>query len=77
MNRLVKFRKRIIKKRYKKNKVYNYKYYFLGFPARINKKIEMVMNKDFEIIDFTYEKENKKEYVHITLSRDITDESVP
>jgi hypothetical protein len=68
---------RLMKKRYKKNKVYHYKYYFLGFPSKINKKIEMEMNKDFEIIDFTCEKKNKKEYVHITLSRDITDEPVP
>jgi hypothetical protein len=65
---------RLMKKRYKKNKVYRYKYYFLGFPAKVNKKIELQMNKDFDLDGFTYEEKNKKEFVHITLSRDASNE---
>jgi hypothetical protein len=68
---MVRFQVRLIKKRYKKNKEYLYKYYWMGFPAKINEKIQPNMGKDFELDDFTTKKTAKKEFLNITLSRDI------
>jgi hypothetical protein len=41
----------------------------LGFPARLNEKIEPHTNKDFEIDDFTYNETAKQEIINITLTR--------
>ena len=68
--KLVKFRVRGMKKRYKK-KEYRYKHYFLDFPAKLNEKIEPHLSKDFEMDEFTAKEKNRKEIISITLSRDI------
>jgi hypothetical protein len=61
-----------MKKRYKKEKEYRYKHYSLGFPVRINEKIEPHMNKDFEIDDIAAIETTKKEIINITLTREQT-----
>jgi hypothetical protein len=58
-----------MKKRYKKKKEYRYKHYSLGFPARLNEKIEPHTNKNFEVDDFTYRKTAEQEIINITLTR--------
>ncbi len=60
-----------MKKRYKR-KEYRYQRHFLGFPARLNRKIEPLSGKDFEIEEFATKETDKKEIVNITLSRDKT-----
>ena len=67
---MVKFQVRWMKKRYQKKKEYRYKHYSLGFPVRLNEKIEPNLNKDFEIGDFTTKETAKKEIINIPLSRD-------
>ena len=66
---MVKFQVRWMKKRYKKKKEYCYKHYSLGFPTRLNEKIEPHTNKDFEIDDFTYRETAEQEIINITLTR--------
>jgi hypothetical protein len=63
---MVKFQVRWLKKRYKKNKEYRYKYYFLGFPVKANEKIEPQIRKDFDLDEFTCEKKSGRELIHIT-----------
>jgi hypothetical protein len=58
-----------MKKRYKKKKEYRYKHYSLGFPARLNEKIEPHTNKDFEIDDFTHRETAEQEIIDIALVR--------
>jgi hypothetical protein len=60
---------RWMKKRYKKNKEYSYKHYWLGFPARLNEQIEPHRTKDFEIADFAYKQTAEQEVINITLIR--------
>jgi hypothetical protein len=66
---LVKFQARWMKKRYKNKKEYRYKRYSLGFPARLNEKIEPHTNKDFEIDDFTHKETVEQEIINIILRR--------
>ena len=66
---MVKFHMRWMKKRYKTKKEYRYKHYSLGFPARLNAKIEPHRNKDFEIEDFAYKETAEHEIIHIALKR--------
>ena len=58
-----------MKKHYKKNKEYRYKYHFMGFPARLNGEIEPRVKKDFEM-DWAADDTEDKETIRITLTRD-------
>jgi hypothetical protein len=62
-----------MKKHYKKNKDYRYRYSFMGFPARLNSEIEPRVKKDFEI-DWAANDTEEKETIHITLTRDKREE---
>jgi hypothetical protein len=66
-----------MKKRYKNKKEYCYKRYSLGFPARLNEKIEPHTNKDFNINDFMYEETTKQEIINISLTRNKPTEKTP
>ena len=69
---MVKFQERKMKKRYKKNKEYNYKKYLMEFPVRVNKKIEPHKTKNFDDIDITSKDTLKQEFVNISLVRNKT-----
>jgi hypothetical protein len=58
-----------MKKRYKKNKEYNYKRYLMEFPVKLNEKIEPHMTKDFDDADLTSKETPKQEFVNISLIR--------
>ena len=58
-----------MKKHYKKDKEYRYKYHFMGFPARLNSEIEPRVKKDFEM-DWAADDTEDKETIRITLKRD-------
>jgi hypothetical protein len=60
---------RRMKKRYKKNKEYNYKRYLMEFPVKLNEKIEPHMTKDFDDADLTSKETPKQETVNISLIR--------
>jgi hypothetical protein len=60
---------RRMKKRYKKNKEYNYKRYLMEFPVKLNEKIEPHMTKDFDDADLTSKETPKQEFVNISLIR--------
>jgi len=66
---LVKFQKRIMKKRYKRNKEYRYNRYLLEFPVKLNEKIEPHMTKNFDDVDLTSKDTGKQELVNISLIR--------
>jgi len=58
-----------MKKRYKKNKEYNYKRYLMEFPVKLNEKIEPHVTKDFDDADLTSKETPKQETVNISLIR--------
>ncbi len=58
-----------MKKRYKKNKEYNYKRYLMEFPVKLNEKIEPHMTKTFDDADLTSKETPKQETVNISLIR--------
>lgn len=60
---------RRMKKRYKKNKEYNYKRYLMEFPVKLNEKIEPHVTKDFDDADLTSKETPKQETVNISLIR--------
>ena len=66
---MVKFQMRLMKKRYKKNKEYSYRRYFIEFPARLNQKIEPHAAKNFEDADITSKDVAGQEIVNISLVR--------
>jgi hypothetical protein len=67
--KLVKFRTRRVKKRYKKNTEYSYKRYFIEFPAKLNEKIEPHVTKDFDDADITSKETPKQEILNISMIR--------
>lgn len=74
---MVKFQMRWMKKRYQTKREYRYKHFFLGFPTRLNEKIEPHRTKDFEIEDFAYRQTPERETIQITLSRNSQPEKRP
>ncbi len=66
---MVKFQKRRIKKRYKKNIEYSYEKYLLEFPSKLNSKIEPHKTKNFDGIDITSEDTPRQEFLSIRLVR--------
>jgi len=66
---LVRFLFRWINKGYKRHVLYRYKYFYLGFPTRLNEEIEVEVKKDFEI-EYAKKETPQKEVITITLTRD-------
>ena len=73
---MVRFRLCKTKKRYKK-KDYPSKHYSMNYPTELNEKIEPHCKKDFEIESFIHTKKPKREYLNITLARDIDETEQP
>jgi hypothetical protein len=66
---VVRIRRRILKQKYKRNQdPYKYPRYSLEFPAKLNKKIEPLLAKVFDIT-ITFEDAPKQEVVNISLVR--------
>jgi hypothetical protein len=74
--KMVKFRVRWMKKRYKKNKEYNYKKYLIEFPVKVNPKIDPHETKNFDDIDITSKDTPKQEFLNIQLVRNKTPEEI-
>jgi hypothetical protein len=71
---VVKFQFRWINKRYKRQELYRYKYYYLGFPTSLNREIELQMTKDFEM-EYTKKETTEQEIISITLKRNKNDQA--
>ena len=73
---MVKFQKRMMKKRYKRNNVYRYPKYLMEFPVKANPKIEPHESKNFDDLDITSKDTPKQEVVNISLVRNKTAEEI-
>jgi hypothetical protein len=72
---MVKFRVRIIKRRYKR-KDFGYKKFLMEFPVRVYEKIEPHKNKNYDDIDITSKDTLRQEFLIITLVRNKTWEEI-
>jgi hypothetical protein len=68
LQKMVKFQVRWINKSYKRKPLYQYKFYYLGFPTSLNEEIELQLTKDFKM-EYTKKEIAEQEIINITLTR--------
>jgi hypothetical protein len=71
---MVRFHSRRIGKHYKRGMDYSTKCYYNYYPVELNKDLEPIEDLTFEVEEFKRSRKDKRERVHVTFGRDLTEE---